>query len=443
MRQAEGGTAPLSSVTRRSIDRRTQASARWRLQWLLAAPHRLAFFAAALVFSASALWWAAVWLLALAGLAPPPWAVSRSLAHALLMSLGFMPLFFAGFLFTAGPRWLAAREVAAAALAGPVLAMLAGWSVFVCGVHTAAPLAAIGLAAVAWGFTGLARRFWQMLRASRTPDRSHARVIALALGVGVAALWGAALALLSGREEVVRAALQLALWGGIATVFATVAHRMIPFFGSSALPSVDARWPQWLLWTFVAVLGLEALLGAAEALVWPLPAALRGAQALFEAPVALLLVGSAARWIIVAGQRQHLRQRLLAMMYVGFAWFGVSLALSAASHALQAATGGARSLGLAPLHAFTMGFLGSLLMAMATRVSCGHGGRVHAADDFAWRLFWLLQVSVLLRLLAALWLPAQEIATGLAACAWAGCAVAWALRYGRWFGTPRADGRPG
>ena len=68
---------------------------------------------------------------------------------------------------------------------------------------------------------------------------------------------------------------------------------------------------------------------------------------------------------------------------------------------------------------------------------------MHAADDFAWRLFWLLQVSVLLRLFAALWAPAQGIATALAACAWAGCAVAWALRYGRWFGTPRIDGRPG
>ena len=29
------------------------------------------------------------------------------------------------------------------------------------------------------------------------------------------------------------------------------------------------------------------------------------------------------------------------------------------------------------------------------------------------------------------------------AFAWAGCCAAWALRYGRWFGLPRADGRPG
>lgn len=420
-----------------------QPPPRWRLRWLLAAPHRLAFFAAALVFAASALWWAAVWLSPLAGIAPPRWAVPRSLAHALLMSFGFMPLFFAGFLFTAGPRWLGQREVTAVALVPSVLAMLAGWSVFVCGVHTAAPLAALGLAAVAWGFTGLAHRFWQMLRASRTPDRTHPRLIAFALGVGVAALWGAAAALYLGREDIVRAALQLGLWGWIAPVFATVAHRMIPFFGSSALPALDARQPSWMLWVSIATLGVEALFGIGESLVWPLPDALRVAQALLEAPVALLFIASALRWIVPPTSRRHLAQRLLAMMYVGFAWLGIALLLFAVSHALQAATGGARTLGLAPLHALTMGFLGSLLVAMATRVSCGHGGRVHAADDFAWRLFWVLQLAVLLRLLAALWAPAHDAAVALAALGWAGCAVGWALRYGRWFGRPRIDGRPG
>src|SRR5262249_20230449 len=107
----------------------------------------------------------------------------------------------------------------------------------------------------------------------------------------------------------------------------------------------------------------------------------------------------------------------------------------------------ARTLGLAPLHAYTMGFLGSTLLAMVTRVSCGHGGRALVADDYIWRLFLLLQFAVLARISGAL---LQGFADGAgsgvitaAAVGWAVVAMAWASRYGRWYGTPRPDGRPG
>jgi uncharacterized protein involved in response to NO len=82
------------------------AAAGWRWRHVLLAPHRLAFLLATLVLVASALWWALVQL-DRSGLGPAlPWALSPSLVHATLMTFGFMPLFFAGFLFTAGPRWL-------------------------------------------------------------------------------------------------------------------------------------------------------------------------------------------------------------------------------------------------------------------------------------------------------------------------------------------------
>ncbi|MDH4134687.1 MAG: NnrS family protein, partial [Gammaproteobacteria bacterium] len=96
----------------------------WRASWLLASPHRLGFFAAALMLALSALWWAALLFASALGRAPP-WAVPPPAAHALLMSLGFMPLFMAGFLFTAGPKWLGQAEVKAQRLLWPVLVMLA------------------------------------------------------------------------------------------------------------------------------------------------------------------------------------------------------------------------------------------------------------------------------------------------------------------------------
>lgn len=408
------------------------------LRWLLAAPHRLGFFAGACMLAVSALWWSAVLLARAAGHAPA-WAVPPPAAHALLMALGFTPLFIAGFLFTAGPKWLGQPAVDARVLLRPVLLMLAGWGLVVPGLHLDAMLAAAGLALVAGGWSRLCWRFVAILCASRVPDQTHARVVALACGVGALTMWVAAGALAGADVALLRAATQVALWCFVATVFVTVSHRMIPFFSASALTALDAWRPMWLLGVMVAALWLEAL-AAVAALGWgPLAPWLRGLQAAIEAPVALLLLWLALRWGVV----QSLKIRMLAMLHAGFLWLGLAYALSALSHALMAWTGGELSLGLAPMHALSMGYLGATLLAMATRVSSGHSGRSLAADDTAWAMYWVLQAAVVMRVVAALWQAGSTVFTLLAVLAWTTATLAWAWRYGGWFVRPRIDGRPG
>jgi uncharacterized protein involved in response to NO len=96
------------------------------------------------------------------------------------------------------------------------------------------------------------------------------------------------------------------------------------------------------------------------------------------------------------------------------------------------------------MHATTMGFLGSLLMAMVTRVSCGHGGRVLVADHVVWTLFWLLQIATLARVAAAVVGPQhQSWLTLAAASVWVLSLCPWAFRLLRWYGRPRPDGRAG
>lgn len=417
---------------------RPVVNTRWRLAWLLAAPHRLGFFGAAVMLAVSAAWWTLMLLLRQLGVALP-WAVPAPPAHALLMSQGFMPLFITGFLFTAGPKWLGQPEVRARLLLAPVLAMLAGWLLALTGFHLRAALAALGVALVAGGWSALVWRFTRILRRSRAADRVHATLVALACAVGALALWLAAVALLLEQVTLLRAATQIALWGFLAPVFATVSHRMLPFFTASALPLLDAWRPLWLLATLLAALWLELPLAVAELWWWPLPVGLRGAQAALEAAMAALLLWLALRW----GLLQSLKIRLLAMLHGGFFWLGIAFALNAVSHALQALSAGQLSLGLAPLHALTMGYLGATLLAMATRVSSGHGGRPLAADNLAWGLYWLAQAAVLLRVLAALWPHGPAALMPLAAGTWAVACVGWALRYGGWYGRPRIDGRPG
>ena len=412
------------------------ADTRWRVGRLLTAPHRLGFFSAALMLALSALWWAAALGARAAGMLLP-WAVPPPVAHALFMGMGFMPLFIVGFLFTAGPKWLGLPEVRASKLKLPVLAMLLGWAVALAGFHLHTVLAGLGVALAAAGWTALVARFAGLLRQSHVPDRLHARVIAVAGGVGAAALWAAAAGLALGEVTTTRVATQVALWGCLASIFVAVSHRMLPFFTVSALPTLDAWRPNWLLGVMVAVLAASGAGAVAELLWWPLPAALRWAQVALEAPAALLLLWLALRWGLV----QSLKIRLLAMLHAGFVWLGVALALAALSHALQA-LGGA-GLGLAPTHALTMGYMGATLIAMITRVAAGHSGRPLAADDIAWVLYWGLQAGALARVVAALWPAAYGTLLWLAVAAWTLAATGWAWRYGGWLGRPRVDGRPG
>ncbi len=237
----------------------------------------------------------------------------------------------------------------------------------------------------------------------------------------------------------VRITVQIALWGFIAVMFAVASHRLIPFFCASAVPFLDAWRPLWLLWAMLSMFCLEAMLGVAALCWWPLPKVVQWSQTALEAGFALLLLALALRWSLV----QSLKIRLLAMLHGGFVWLGIAFALNALSHTLIALTAGELSLGLAPLHAMTMGYLGTTMFAMTTRISSGHGGRPVAADDIAWMLYWILQSAVVLRVIAALYPAAGEPLTLLAIAAWSAATVGWSVRYGRWFGRPRLDGRPG
>ena len=414
------------------------ADSAWRPHWLLAAPHRLGFFGGAVMLAVSALWWCAMLYAGALGLSTP-WVIAPSTAHALLMSLGFTPLFFAGFLFTAGPKWLGMPEVPARSLLPHVVAYLVGWSLCLVGFHLSALLAGAAMAIVATAWTGLAGKFIRLWRASRADDKVHATVVVFASGFGALAMWTIVAGLLTGQESLIRAATQGALWIFVATVFAAVSHRMIPFFSASALPLLDAWRPMWLLWCMVGVLWFEGAIACLDIWLWPSPSGLRWLQVALEAPAAALMLWLAIRWGLV----QSLKIRLLAMLHGGFLWLGIALALQAISHTLMALSQDQVSLGLAPMHAMTTGYLGATLFAMATRVSSGHSGRPLAADNTAWALYWVLQLAVVLRVISALWPAAGPLPLLSAIAAWTLACCGWALRYGSWFGRPRVDGRPG
>jgi uncharacterized protein involved in response to NO len=414
----------------------------WRLSRLTWAPHRLGFFLALWVLLCSSAWWAVEqagrwWGWGL------PHTLSPSLVHAAAMVFGAMPLFFAAFMFTAGPKWLGVEPPQVRSLLAPLLLQTFGWTVWLLGGWVAEWVAVCGVVNATVGLAWMQAMFLRLVRRSPAPDRLHAVLLVWAGVWGLLSMLGLVVAVWAGAVDLALLAVRVGLWGCVGVTFVVVLHRMLPFFTSSALPMVQVWRPLWVLWFLMAVMGLE--LWAAVRMWWLSsgPGAGSGVRVgMLVLGMAELAAGSVVLWLAVAwGLVQSLRIRLLAMLHLGFLWLGLSLLLSGASQ-LMGLREGVPVLGLGALHAMTMGFLGSLLLAMVTRVSCGHGGRPLVADNVVWPLFWMLQVGVLLRIAAS----ATGIWSGLmpvAALTWLAVVGVWGLRLMNWMGRPRADGRPG
>ena len=140
---------------------------------------------------------------------------------------------------------------------------------------------------------------------------------------------------------------------------------MIPFFTASVVPFVNAFRPSWLLVAMIGAPVAHGVLEGMERAAWTW---------IVDLPVAALMLWLTVRW----GFMQSLANRLLAMLHIGFVWYGIGFLLAGAHSLLVLA--GVPGLPLGSLHALAIGFASSLLMAMVTRVTCGHSGRTLAAD---------------------------------------------------------------
>ena len=89
-----------------------------------------------------------------------------------------------------------------------------------------------------------------------------------------------------------------------------------------------------------------------------------------------------------------------------------------------------------------VGFFGSVLVAMVTRVTQGHSGRKLEMPKAAWFAFAAIQLVALARIFAEV-LPDGMAWQALAALGWLVAFSPWVVRIGRIYLSPRADGKPG
>lgn len=415
----------LINVLQRSLFARIRPAMNAR-PILFAAPHRLAF----LVGSANLLLLAAWWLLSLVALHAGPALLQAGTMPAgwlhgpAMLNLIFPPFVF-GFLLTVFPRWMGYPDLPPRSF-GTVSVLLAVASAIAqFGLWTAqVPVFAAGLAveAAGWlaGIAVLARVTWQNGMAGK-PRCWHAWSALLALLLGDCATGLAALAMCRSDAGLAAAAVRLSIAGFLVPVFLTVAHRMVPFFAANVVQAY-VRWrPDWLL---AAIWGL--LLAGLLAALAELPLLVVAGHAGLAGLCVLMLW----KW-----WPRGAAPGLLRVLFWGLAWTPVAFCLQALAPLYP-------QLGRAPDHAVLIGFCASMLIAMVTRVTHGHSGRPLEMSRTAWLAFAAMQLTAVLRVVAALRFEPGGVLvlTGIAFLA--GLAP-WCLGNITIYLRPRRDGRPG
>lgn len=395
--------------------------------FLLVAPHRPMFFSGGvLLLIAFALWM--VELGARAGLVSTlAWPLPAGWLHALLVGSGVFPFFMFGFLLTAMPRWQGVGDLPKANWVRAWRVLASGWGLVIAGLWLPGLLLA-GLVVVFVGWSMVSWVLWRVAQAPRD-DVVHARTVTMAILAGLPALAAWVVCVATGDGMWARIAINIAFWWSLLPVFIAVSHRMIPFFSSSVLADYVVVRPRWALVVLVGASlthGALALAGQ-NALTW-----------IVDAPAAAVALWLSWRWRM----RPALGVPLLGMLHIGFAWLGVGFLLFAVQ--AVAASTGHFWLGLAPLHALSIGFFASILLAMVSRVTLGHSGRPLKADRLTWGLFLGLQFVMILRLAADLvpWAMSAMLMF-LAVTGWLVVFVAWSIRYLPIYWRPRVDGKPG
>ena len=394
---------------------------------LAAAPHRLMFFIGALNVLAAMAWWTlhlidARWQLFGFGASTIP----AGWAHAFVMQYQVLPPFIFGFLLTVFPRWMGLAELTRWHYLPVGLGLLSGQVLFLAGLGGMPVLVHVGVINTLAGWIAalviLLRLLWQ--DGAKT---WHAVSCAAALALGLIGLVLFAIYLHGGDARLLFASIKFGSFGLLLPMYVTVAHRMFPFFAGNAVAGYRPWRPLWVLAAFwgLAILHLGAELAHAYAWLW-----------VADLPL-LALCGT---WLWRTWPRSR-APALLHVLFVGYAWLPVALGLYA-MQSLWFALDGNFVLGRAPAHALFIGFFGSLLVAMVTRVTQGHSGRPLEFGRVAMFAFVLIQGVTATRIAAEV-LPDGPLWQAIAAVGWLVAFLPWVLRSAWIYLTPRADGRSG
>lgn len=395
---------------------------------LAEAPHRLMFFVGATNLLFAMLWWAA-WLASarwpdVVRLAQPqPYA---GWLHAFVMQYQMLPSFVFGFLLTVFPKWMGLPEVDRWRYLPVGIGVFGGQMVTLLGALGWQAGIVVGLFMTIAGWAAALATLGPLLWREKGATW-HARSCYAALALGFAGLLAWAAFVFGASPMWAFASIKLGSFGFLLPVYFTVAHRMFPFFAGNAVPGYAPWRPLWVIALFWALCLAHLALELVHAYAW-----------LWTVDAALLLLTAGVCW------RWWPRGRapgILIVLFLGLAWLPVTFALYTGQSVAYLLTG-MHWLGRAPAHALFVGFFGSVLIAMVTRVTQGHSGRPLRMTAVAWFAFVAVQAVAVVRIGAELAGDAMPWHL-VASLGWLLAFAPWVLRIGRIYLTPRIDGKAG
>ena len=334
------------------------------------------------------------------------------------MVFGFATAIIAGFLLTAVQTWTGQPSLSGKPLAVIALIWLAGRLGWLLNLPLVVliPLDLLFLVA-------LAVQMARLLLAVRQ-TRNYPIVVVLSLLAAADALTLAGLA--NAQDAWQRQGSMAGLWlvGALMTL---IGGRVIPFFTQRGLGHVQQvkAWP-WLDWSLLVG---TALIGVLHAFGWALqPQALIGVLFLALAAGHLL---RQARWYDTGIWGVP----LLWSLHLAMFWLVVACAGLGLWHL------GVLQLSSPWLHAFTVGSLAGLILAMIARVTLGHTGRPLQPPAGMATGFMLLNLGTVARVFLTQTWPLHGM--WLAAACWALAFGIYAWQYAPMLCQTRVDGHPG
>jgi uncharacterized protein involved in response to NO len=363
-----------------------------------------------------------VWVAAIAGGVSAPAWLAPSSWHAHEMIFGWVAAAIAGFLLTAVPVWTATEPVTARALFGLAALWVAGRVVML----APGALNPIAVAVIDVGFLPVLATCLVRPLATAGQRRNWGFVpILLALCAANAAMHAETLGIVGSHASV---ALRFAV-ALVVVLIVVVGGRITPAFTRNAFAArgIDAtiRMPGW---SARASIALVALLPALELALPRTPWS--GAA---ELAAALAVAGRMAGWQTFRTRRDP----LLWSLHAGYAWVAIGLGLLGVAdlwHAIPSSAG---------LHALTAGAMGSMILAVMTRVALGHTGRPLVAPRGIALAFCMVHLGAFVRVGSALLPGMGTPALALAAIAWSGAFGLFLVLYASILLGPRVDGNAG
>jgi len=398
-----------------------------------AAPHRMMFFSGALQLILPMLFWA----FELAGRYTQLWqpldmAVPTTFAHGFIMLYGVFIFFIFGFLMTTYPRWMNGAAIPRDAYVTTFLWMTIGMGLFEIGLFWRINIAVAGLGTYLFGWAYGFNALFKVYKNAPAINKSHETFLNTALMLG----WlGAACFLawmVTDYNNLLFISLKAGLWLFMLPVLFAVSHRMLPFFSSNVIQHYVVVQPRWSLPAMAVFCGLHFVLDMQSLYQW-----------LFIADLPLACMGfyHSYKWKFSSS----FINSLLAVLHIAFLWLGIGMTLFSVQSIYVLLTG-ELILGKAPLHSLTIGFISSMLIAMASRVSLGHSGRPLALEKINWYLFLGISLTACLRIAADV--QAINTASGfslniITVICWIICMALWVLQFAPIYLMTRLDGKPG